>query len=705
VDSLSWLKAIAWDLKANYDAELARARAFATVRDVQRVDQLFPRYPFDRHAPIVAAADEQSASAVPASAVPASAVPASAVPASAVPAVAPAVVDVLGRADVQRALDTTAKVLDVLPGLLGAASGDIGSNSWVVSGQYTATGKPILANDPHLRLSVPGTWYQVGLRCRKITSSCPHDVAGFSMAGLPGVFVGHNAKIAWGLTSMYPDVTDFYLERVSGRTYVRDGVLEQIQTREETIEVAGGEPVTITVRSTVHGPVLSDVVEALEAVGRSAPVDEQSPSRGSGYAVALAWTALAPNRTLDALLQFGQAQDFASFRKAAAMLAVPAQSLVYADVDGHIGYQGLGLVPVRAAVSPDAPVPVDGSWPLPGWDSSYDWDGFVPAEELPWVQDPDEGFIVAANQAVTPPTVGVHLTSDWDYGYRSQRIRDLLARVSESGGLLTVEDMEAIQNDSRNLIAPELVPILLGTDVDAFTEEARDLLRDWQPGYEQDADSAAAAYFNAVWARLLHLTFADELPDGTRPNGGSRWYEVVRTLLERADDPWWDDRRTPSLVETRDEIIRQALVEARLQLTSNLGKDPERWQWGRLHRLVLRQTPLGGPGAPALVQRLVNRGPLPASGGSAAVNALAWDASSGTFVVTAGPSMRMVVDLADLDASRWVNLTGASAHPSDDHYDDQLDTWLAGESLPWPFSTEAVDETIEHELQLRPARS
>lgn len=694
VDSLAWLKALAWDLKTNYANELDRARDYASVRDVARVNQLFPPYPFDRHEPVLSTSQVQAASSVPAS---------SGRREAAASTPAPSLLAALRAPSAQAAITATASALAGLPRLVEDVDGDgIGSNAWVVSGRYTASGKPLLANDPHLAVSIPSTWYQVGLHCTTVGPQCPYDVTGFSMSGLPGVIIGHNGSIAWGVANMNADSTDFYLEQVSDSAAAYDGRREPLSTRQETIKVADGDPVTITVRSSVHGPLLSDVVNSLAAVGRGAPASEPSATRGGGYEVALAWTALTPNRSMDALLRLGAATTFEEFRSAVAPLAAPALNFVYADTAGHIGYQAAGLVPVRSGTSQEWPVPIDGSWPLPGWDASYDWSSFVPADALPWALDVDEGFIVSANQAVVPAAFGVRITSDWDYGYRSQRIRTSLTDITEAGGLVTADDMAAIQTDTRNPIAPELVPFLLRSDVNAFTAQARDLLRDWQPEYTQEPESAAAAYFNAVWASLLQLTFFDELPDGARPGGGARWFEVVRNLLEDPEDPWWDDRGTPSVVETRDEIVRRALVRARLRLTRDLGKDPERWQWGRLHSLELQHKPLGGEGVPGLVHRLVNRGPLAAPGGSAAVNSLAWDASSGTFTVTTGPSMRMIVDLSDLDASRWVNQTGNSAHPSDDHYDDQLETWLAGGTLPWPFSTEAVEAARDHELRLQP---
>lgn len=389
-------------------------------------------------------------------------------------------------------------------------------------------------------------------------------------------------------------------------------------------------------------------------------------------------------------------------------LDVPAQNMVYADSlgdHGHIGYQAPGRIPLRADVRPPkgAPaaqaVPSDGSWPLPGWDSRYDWQGFVDADDLPWTLDPAAGFVVAANQAVTPPGT-VFFTDDFDYGWRSQRIRGLVSERTAAGRLMTVADMTRIQVDTRNPMWDAMRPLVLAAPLDPATDEGRALLRGWDG--TQPAGSAAAAYFNAFWAALLDLTFSDELPAGDAPNGGQRWMQVVTTLLDRPKDRWWDDRRTPGVVETRDEVVRRALVEARLRLTREQGKDPALWSWGRAHRLVLQAVPTGQVGATGPLHGLLNAGPVELPGGSAAVDALSYDASSGTFDVVSAPSMRMVVDLADPDRSRWVNQTGQSGHPGSAHYTDQLDAWASGRTFPWPFTPVAVREATTGTLTLRP---
>ena len=672
VDSLAWLKAMAWDLRSNYDRELSRAITYQSVPDVARVEELFPPYPQDRNMPIVTAAD---------------------LTAGVQPAVA---VDLdLTASDLQDALASADRALAAVPHLVGEGEG-VGSNSWVVSGEHTVSGKPILANDPHLGISAPGIWSQVGLRCADVSEACPYDVTGFALAGLPGVVIGHNGALAWGLTNMGADVTDFFLERIDRDGARVDDGHEQLGARVETIEVAGGDDVEIAILSTRHGPIVSDVLPVNPAA--QAPVPEDAP--GTRFAVSLAWTALEPGRTVDALFSLMTADDADDVAAAAALFDVPSQNIVFATTDGRIGYQAPGRIPVRATV--DGPVPSDGTWPRPGWDSRYDWQGWVDPAAMPRALDPAEGFVVAANQAVTPAGVGPFLGRDVDYGYRSQRIRDLLtARIAEARPV-DVASTADLQTDQRSPYAQVLVPALLEVGVeDPFDRRGQQLLRDWDQ--VMDVDSAAGMYFAAVWADVLELTFADDLPEGHGPTGDSRWLEVVRTMLENPTSPWWDDRSTPGVVEGRDDVLARALVQARRQLTAQIGSRTDDWAWGLLHVAAPQHPVLGGEGSPDLVRRVVNPSPQRVGGGSSIVDASGWDASSGSFAVTSAPSMRMVVDLGDLDASTWVNLTGTSGHPASSHYDDQLEAWAQGRQFPWPYSAVAVEADAVDRQTLAPA--
>ncbi len=678
-DSLAWLKAMAWDLRGDYDSELMRAR-LASRMSLGQVNDLFPPYPYAQHQPILSAKDWSPGQGAGPGAGAASAVPtaASAVTGHAATS---------AYAGVERALAA-------VPVSVGRGDG-IGSNSWVVGAGKSTTGKPLLANDPHLGVSIPSIWYQVGLHCRTVGPSCPFDVAGFSFSGLPGVVIGHNDRVAWGFTNLGPDVSDFFLEQVRGDRYLRDGRYVPLKTELETIKVAGKGDVTITVRSTVHGPLLSDAIPDVASAGQSAPVNGRATA--GSYAVALQWTGLVPNQTADAIFGLNTAQDFEQFRAAARQFAVPAQNLVYADTDGHIGYQAPGLVPVRSRYMNAPP----GYWPRPGWVSAWDWKGWVPFDEMPHTYDPPEGIIVTANQAVTASTTPF-LTTEWDYGFRAQRIRDLLEKKDK----ISPADMAAIQGDTRNDFAPTLVKALLGIDLegDHFTKEAQDLLRGWDFTNPANGgrEAAAAAYYNAVWSDLLDLTFNDELPDDLRANGGDQWMEAVTELLKKPRSPWWDNKLTPGVTEGASEMLRQAMVEARLDLTKKLGKNPASWEWGKLHRLTFTHQVLGGEDVPGAVRWLFNRGPYDMPGGSAIVDANGWDASKG-YDVDWAPSMRMVVDLSDLDRSRWVNQTGNSGHAFDEHYDDQVSAWMDNQTFAWPFSEKAVRAAAGDELTLVPA--
>lgn len=672
VDSLAWLKAMAWDLRGNMDAEVDRV-LLSLDHTEDEIAALWPEYPYADHPPIVSGGGvvdgvfEQNATGN----------------ATRNPR-RPAYPD-----EVVAALERVQDRLADVPELIGSGRG-IGSNSWVVDGEHSATGKPLLANDPHLGTSQPGVWMQMGLHCRELSAECTLDTSGFTFSGVPGVIIGHNAEIAWGFTNLGPDVTDLFLEQTEGDDrYVRDGETQAMEVRTETIEVRGAHDVELRVRETIHGPLISDVSSDFATVGANAPTDEPG-ERGTGYAVALAWTALDPAPTADAILALNRASDWDEFREAASDFAVPAQNLVYADREGHIGYQSPGRIPIRRAGN-------DGTMPVEGWISANDWTGdYVPFDGLPSVLDPEEGFIVTANQAVVGEFYPYLLTKDWDYGYRSTRILD--AMVAE--GELSVQEMVSLQLDSANPMAETLVPYLLdiGDLHSPYYRNAQDLLRDWD--FTQPADSAPAAYFNVIWRTLLELTFHDDLRERTWPDGGDRWFQVVSAMLTEPAGLWWDDAETDE-VETRDDILRQAMIEARDELTRRQSRDPRRWTWGHIHRMNLHSSTLGESGV-APVERLFNRDGWQVGGGSSIVDATAWNAVEG-YEVTAAPSMRMVVSLADFDDSRWVNLTGVSGHPASSHYSDQTELFVAGETLPWAFSREAVEAAADDRLVLTPA--
>jgi penicillin G amidase len=680
VDSLVWLKAMAWELRSNMQDEIHRTLASSVLPD-HRIAELYPGYPVRRHRPVVqggAVVDGVFRQVAPSQPSPPSRRPARAAFSSAV-------------VDEVRGLR---RVSAGLPQLLGSGPG-IGSNAWAVSGRRTSTGQPLLANDTHLAPSVPGAWYQMGLHCTPVGPGCPFDVSGFTFAGLPGVVIGHNRRIAWGFSNLNADVTDLYLEKVNGSTYRYAGRDLPLRRRRETFRVAGGDDVTITVRSTRHGPLISDVDEQLRAVAGLGAARlpggglEQTGSDSTRLAVALRWTALEPGRTADAIFAMNTARSWRGFRDAARSFAVPAQNLVYADVDGHIGYQAPGEIPVRRAGS--------GDWPVPGWDPAYEWARQpVPFRALPHELDPPEGYVVAANQAVVDPSsYPYRLGSAFSYGYRSQRLVTLIERELS----LTVDEAAQMQMDSRNANAATLVPYLLDLNIGPhYVRQGQRVLEDWN--LRQPADSAGAAFFNVVWRNLLAETFHDQLPPAAWPDGSDRWFVVVRGLLNDPRSPWWDDRSTEDVRETRDDILITAMTLARYEMTRRQARDPRLWTWGHLHELELVHPGLGTSGN-GLVEALFNRGPVEIGGGDSLVNATGWTATQG-YAADWAPSMRMVVSLGDFDQSRWVDISGASGHAFSAHYDDQFELWQEGRTAAWPFGRGAVARAAVDVLRLVP---
>ena len=652
VDSIAWLKALAWDLRGdNLQDEIDRSLSTQTL-SVAQVDQLYPAY---LAAPASASAPSASSSA------------AAALPAGAVPA-----------------MTRLAALIKGLPSALTPDAQGVGSNSWAVSGSLTTTGEPLLADDPQLSPELPSIWYQMGLHCFTVDSACPYDVAGFTMPGTPGVVIGHNDSIAWGFADGTEDVTDLVLEKVTGNTYLYDGRQLPLAERRETIEVAGGKPVAITVRRTNQGPLVSGT--------------------DHGYGIALRWTALTPGRTMDALFELDRAGSWNGFRAAAKKFAAPSQNMIFADTAGDIGYQTPGEIPIRSNG--------DGAWPVPGWTDAYEWTGYIPFDELPHELDPKTGYIVAASNPVSSPGgYPYSLSTDFDSGYRANEITRRLEQATANGGKIDAAGMRAIEADDTNEFAATLVPYLEKAPVAPGTRAAAALFEGWNFG--TSADSAAAAYFYDVWYFLLKDAFESKLPSSVDVDGAGRWFTVVTDLLPDATSSWWTDGDAdgaPSAgtagsarVAGRDALLGQAMDQAARDMAAKYGADPAGWRWGAMHTLTpTGQAALGTDEAGIAGWLLGGEAKaIPLSGGSSVVDATGFDIERG-FTVDEAPSMRMVVDLADFDRSTWIDLTGASGHVDDPDYLDQLPLWQQQRTLNWAFGRRAVLASTRYFLVLEP---
>ncbi len=551
INTLTWAKAMAWDLGGNMDGEIERAQLLKSLTPAQ-LNQLYPPYPPDHptivkdFGPAGAQVTGSQASAILQS---------------------------------QSALQTLSGQVTRLNTLLGGGLPGIGSNNWVIGGERTQTGQPILANDPHLGIQLPSIWYQIGLHCRTVDASCRYDVEGFSFAGAPGVIIGHNGSVAWGLTNVGPDVQDLFIEKINPNNpdqYELNGQWQDMTVVHETIKVAGGQDVDLAVRYTRHGPIVSSTYGKLENFTDDAGIDLPEP-----YALSLQWTALQPSRVFAAVLEYDRATDWDAFRNALRDFAVPSQNFVYADTQGNIGYQMPGNVPIRAGS--------DGWLPAPGWTTDYDWTGMIPFDQLPSAFNPDDGYIATANNPVVGSEYPNFISRDWDYGYRAARITQMI----EATPKLSLQDIQSIQGDDLDAAAAITLPYLFKLKFDdPVINQALDSLKTWD---QQDTlGSSAAAVFNLFWRQLILATFSDELPDGPLPDG-SRAFAIFDNLLAAPNSPWWDDHSTDT-VETRDDILSSAIAQAINEGTGIGGPNLSQWTWGALHTATFRNPSLGESG-------------------------------------------------------------------------------------------------------------
>ncbi len=675
VHSLTWGKAMAWDLRGNMGEEIERAELLKTLTPEQ-VALIYPKYPEDHPVIVNEIPTESQASTVK-------------------PNSGSSTFDYAALS-----LDSTVRNASLLDPILGPLGDGIGSNSWAVSGKLSDTGMPYLVNDPHLGIQMPSIWYQVGLHCVETSDTCPFEVAGFSFAGVPGVIIGHNAKIAWGFTNVGPDVMDLYIEKVNPENpnqYEVNGEWVDFEMYDETINIAGGEPVTITVKKTRHGPVISDAYGPTKDAGD--PEDEKFvPFKDrvgielpDPYVVALAWTALTPSTPFEAIWGFDKAQNWDEFREAARGFHVPAQNLIYADIDGNIGYQMPGDIPIRKNG--------DGTLPVPGWTDEYEWTGFIPFEEQPYTFNPAEGYIVTANNQVNPWDYPYLITEDWDYGYRAQRIVDM---IESAPGKIDKAYIQSMQGDSTDLNAQSIIPVwdeITYADATPNQAYALDLMKNWDTVCSRD--SQACAVFQWFWWNLDQNTLNDDLPERSAVSGGSKDFETFRLLLPTPDNFFWDDKLTTDIVETRDDVFIASLIETVDQLEKEYGKDPAKWpQWGNLHTATFENGTLGQSGI-SLIEDLFNRGPFETSGGQSIVNATGWDLGT-SYEVDWLPSMRMIVDTSNLNNSLTVHTTGQSGHAYHPHYIDMAPLWAGIKYYPMWWEQDSIINDAESHLILKP---
>ena len=621
-DSVGWALMMALDLGGNWGQEISRL-SVAKVLDTQRLWELYPGYPGEAPATAVDLAKLYKELGVYSSKVSTSGSASSSSHAS-------LVVPFLGE-----------------PGLVEGK----GSNNWVISGERTASGKPLLANDPHLGLGTPAIWFYAHLK------SPEQNVIGATLPGMPLVVLGHNSHVAWGFTNTGPDVQDLYLEKINPSNplqYQTPDGWQAFVSRQETIRVKGKPDVVHTVRSTRHGPVLSDA--------QTAHADIIDTSK---FVLALRWAALDDdNRTLMAGIRGNQAKTINDFFAAFKEYHSPMQNVVVADDQGHIAYKAIGKVPVRKADND-----LMGMAPAPGWDAKYDWAGWLPLEQTP--EDLGQrGWIATANQRITPEGYPHFLGQDWVAPHRMDRITQMIEARSQHD----IESMKTMQNDVLSLSTQRLLPHLLAAQSGhALAPAAMKVLQNFNG--EMKTESAAPLIF-AFWADELTRALVE-------PQLGKELFNAqygkrhFRSFLEDTlgnQDAYWCAPK--SCADQSSEAFTRALE----RLSKDQGKDVAHWQWGKAHMAISSHRPLGQ--SPFLAKWLDVL--EPSSGDPFTVNVGTYwlNETHEPFASRHAPSMRAIYDLSDLQNSLFIYQTGQSGVIGSEHYKDMSHEWATGNYRP-----------------------
>jgi penicillin amidase len=626
-DSLGWLLVMAWDLSSNWRLELARLR-YAAAMGPERAAEFLPPAPGE--------------------------------PATPLPDFKALYADLSPTAGALLAMSPPTEVA-------------AGSNNWVVAGARSTSGKPLVANDPHLGLQAPALWYLVHL------STPAGNVVGGTLPGVPFVVIGRTDGVAWGFTTTNGDTQDLFVERVAPddpQSYVTPEGTARFETREEVIRVRGEER-RIQVRETRHGPVISDAVGAAE---RASP---------KGHVLALAWAALTEeNTTARAGFALNRARNAAELVAALRDNTAPQQNVVYADREGHIGFVAPARVPIRRDDNEAM-----GRVPVPGWIAKYDWTGFIPYEELPALQDPANDRIVTANNRITPPGYRRFISSDWAAPHRAERIAELL----DASPRHSLDSFARIQADVLSRLARELLPVARAAKPGSGAgRDAQAMLQGWNG--EMTVDSAAPLVFSAWYRELTRMVYADELGSLFNESWDQRATFMIPVLRgENGMGKWCDDVRTPAK-ETCDALTARAFDAAALDLTKRYGAS-KGWRWGDAHTAASDHRPFGFF---PVVKSLFNISPrTPGDAHSVNVGHFHIRDEARPFANKHSGSLRVIFDLADLDRSRYMQSTGQSGNVFSPWYSNLAERWAQVRYIEIPTKRSAI--AAAHTLRLAPA--
>ncbi len=559
-----------------------------------------------------------------------------------------------------------------------------GSNNWVIDGTMTSSGAPILCNDPHLGQSTPSLYFECHLIAGEI------DVTGVSFPGAPGIIIGHNQHIAWGITNAVSDVADLYIEKFNPdnpHQYEFQGQWENAQIVREEIRVKGqDDPIIEEVLITRHGPILTSLTH-------NAQQEKELP-------LALRWTGLEQHQLAESVLKINHATNWEEFCNGLRAWDVPPQNFVYADREGNIGYVMAGAIPIRARGQ--------ALLPSPGWTGEYEWTGLIPFEELPQTYNPEQHFIITANNRVVDDNYPYYITHEWLNGYRAQRIHDILT----SKEIFTLEDMVTLQGDQYSLPATEIVPYILNlTPKNPLQQAAQGILRTWD--YTMTPSSIAATLYATFLRKLTQLTFDSVLGDDTTlanqymgvgttifalmTGYSGRSTPLLIRLLKEHDDNWFADSLFANGPKTWKTALERTFEATLDELREQLGSNILRWQYGAIHKMSCLH-PLG---AIKPLARFFNRGPYPIGGDIDTVNRGASPYNAPEDVQSVS-SYRLIVDLSNLENSRAIHIPGQSGHPASKHFDDFIPLWLENKSHPMYFDADTIETAAAGVLHLLP---
>ena len=547
--------------------------------------------------------------------------------------------------------------------LTGSNGRTAGSNAWAVDGSKTNSGQPLLAGDPHLGLTIPGKWYELHLNLNG------QNLSGATLPGAPFVVLGQNDALAWSLTNVMLDDTDFFEESIHPRDssrYLLDSlagepIYENFDVQREVIKVKDADDITFTRKLTKHGPVISDVYPNQKEV--------------NGKTITMQWTGQEITSELEAVEEMGWSTSLDAFRSAAKKFRVPAQNLIYADTAGNIGRLTLANVPQRSG----NPVTV-----RQGWKPELDWQGYLPFSDLPQVLNPASGWVANANNPIGSENFSEYLSIYWQPESRYQRIRQYLLEndtfTPQAFQVMQFDTYSGYAHSMTNLILP-----VLKNSPDTTFSTAVNYLENW--GYDYDPSQTAASIMDLFLMRLSENTLRDEMGDDIYKNYITYSGNPARTLLNtvRNGSSFFDDIETPGR-ETREQIIRRSMQQSLAYLRENYGPDPSEWRWGNLHSITLKPAFFGRAAESQnassvlklITENVLSKGPRPAPGHSMSINngEYLWN---NPFDMVLGASIRRIIDLSDTKQSLSIMPGGQSENPFSSYYDDQTNNWLNGQ--------------------------